>query len=118
MTARGVVRKDMNAETNFVMVSTTVDNEADAQSLAAKLVEARLAACVQYTPIRSVYRWKGVVESTEEYLLLAKTRDSLVDELMGFLRDIHAYETPEIMVTPVIGGSKKYLDWLKAETRT
>lgn len=107
----------MTENTGFVIVTTTVDSETQAKTLAARIVEERLAACVQYTPIRSTYRWKGAVESAEEYLLFAKTRASLGEKLIGFIRKVHSYEVPEIIVTPVIAGCKIYLDWIEAETK-
>lgn len=97
------------------VVSTTVDAESKAQELAELVVGAGLAACVQFMPIRSVYRWKGVVESTAEYLLLAKTSSSLVDDLTDFIKKHHSYEVPEIIVTPTEGGLQAYLDWILAE---
>ena len=106
----------MTQKINFVIVSTTVDNEALAQELADSIVESRLAACVQCTSIRSIYRWKGAVERADEYLLLAKTRASLADRLSAFIKERNSYELPEITVTPIIGGFKAYLDWISSET--
>lgn len=102
----------------FVIVQTTVDSEARAAELAGKIVEERWAACVQRMPVRSVYRWKGAVESAEEWLLAAKTRSSLASGLTAFIRQNHPYEVPEILVTPIEGGHSAYLDWLIAETRS
>lgn len=106
----------MNETPEFVTVNTTVESEADAARLAGLIVESRLAACAQYFPIRSVYRWKGRVESSSEFLVLAKTRNVLADRLCAFIKDNHGYEVPEILVTPVIGGSGPYLDWIRTET--
>ena len=105
-------------KSTFVVVSTTAGSEPEAKDLARRIINERLAACVQYTPIQSTYRWKGAVESASEYLLLAKTRASLADELIACIRNVHSYEVPEIIVTPISGGFEKYLDWVKAETRT
>jgi len=107
----------MNESIEFVVVSTTVDSEEKATALAGLLVEKKLAACVHRWPIRSVYMWKGAVESDQEHVLAAKTRRALVDEIVAFIKGNHSYEVPEIIVTPVIGGLRDYLDWVKAETR-
>jgi len=106
----------MTQKINFVIVSTTVDKEALAQELADSIVESRLAACVQCTSIRSIYRWKGAIERADEYLLLAKTRASLTGELTALIEKVHSYELPEITVTPIIGGSEKYLKWIGKQT--
>jgi len=99
----------------FVVVTTTIDRRASAEKLARQIVDKRLAACVQYTTIHSVYRWKGSVESTGELLLIAKTRASLARALTTFIRSVHPYEVPEIVVTPIAGGLKEYLNWIATE---
>jgi len=102
--------------TAFVVVSTTVDGISGAGRLAQIIVENRLAACVQYRPIRSVYRWKNKIESAEEYLLVAKTRASLANRLVKFIQSVHSYELPEVTVMPITAGLAKYLDWIYDET--
>lgn len=107
----------MNVTANeFVVVQTTVDGEDKAQDLARRLVEERLAACVQYTSIRSVYRWEGAVESAQEFLLQAKTRADLAGRLTERIQALHDYEVPEIVAIPIVYGSKAYLDWIAKET--
>jgi periplasmic divalent cation tolerance protein len=108
----------MAARRTFVAVVTTVDGRARAAKLARRIVEARLAACVQFFPIHSLYRWKGKVESAAEWMLLAKTKRELASELIAFIRRHHTYEVPEIVVTPITGGLRAYLDWIGAETKT
>jgi periplasmic divalent cation tolerance protein len=106
----------MEQNPEFVIVSTTVDSEAKAEELAASLVERRLAACVHLVPIRSAYRWKGNIESASEYLLNAKTRSALIQEALSYIRQVHTYEVPEIIVTPIVAGYAGYLNWLRQET--
>lgn len=100
----------------LVVVTTTVDSEKAAREMAAALVDARLAACVQCVPIHSTYRWKGTVESASEFLLMAKTQASLAGRLEEFIRSRHSYELPEIAVTPIVGGLAPYLRWIRDET--
>lgn len=103
-------------EESIVIVSTTVASEAEAGRLASLIVGAGLAACVQFASVRSVYRWKGAVESADEYLLTAKTRGSLANEIVDFIGKQHAYDLPEIVVSPVAGGFEPYLLWVEKET--
>jgi periplasmic divalent cation tolerance protein len=98
-------------------VQTAIDDEDKADELAAAIVERKLAACVQRLPIQSVYRWKGEIESSGEFLLMAKTRAALAGRLTDFVRERHPYELPEIVVTPITGGLKAYLEWVAEETR-
>jgi len=103
--------------TRFVQITTTTEKREDAERIARLLVEGRLAACVQIVgPIKSVYRWKGAVETAEEYLCLAKTRSDLYEAVEAAILDAHPYEVPEIVAVPIIAGSASYLAWLKAET--
>lgn len=107
----------MNESIECVVVSTTVDSEDKATTLAGLLVKRKLAACVHRWPIRSVYMWRGTVESDQEHVLAAKTRRELVDEIVDFIKSNHPYEVPEIIVTPLIGGLRGYLDWIREETK-
>lgn len=107
----------MNDNESCVMVHTTIDDEAAANSLAMSIIESRLAACVQRTRIGSTYRWKGAIESADEWLLTAKTRGSLADALCDFIKRSHKYEVPEIIVAPIVGGNADYLDWVVRETK-
>ena len=106
----------MPAKSRYISLTTTVDSRQRAQALARRIVNSRLAACVQTMPIRSVYHWKGSVETAEEFLLIVKTRATLTQVLVNLIRSVHAYELPEIVVTPITGGLKEYLDWIGAET--
>jgi periplasmic divalent cation tolerance protein len=99
--------------TPFVQVSTTLSAREQAEALARRLVDARLAACVQIVgPVTSIYRWKGEVSRDEEILLLAKTRQDLVGRIEAFFREAHPYEVPELIATPVVAGGGPYLAWL------
>jgi len=102
----------------LVIVNTTVTTRVEAKKLADAVLESRLAACVQFTPIHSVYRWKGKLESTPEYLVLAKTCASLATDLMAFIKRRHPYEVPEILAAPVSAAYGKYQEWIEKETRS
>lgn len=101
----------------YVVVSTTVEREDEANRLAEAVIEARLAACVQILPVRSVYRWQNKVERAAEALLQMKTRSECVQPLMQFVRDRHAYDVPELTVTKIEAGSEDYLGWISEETQ-
>jgi periplasmic divalent cation tolerance protein len=85
-------------------------------SLAGNLIEKNLAACVNITPVRSLYRWKGESCDDNEHLLIIKTRRDLADTVIRALKREHPYEVPEIIVLPVIAGHAPYLDWVYQET--
>jgi periplasmic divalent cation tolerance protein len=95
---------------------TTCESISTARELGRGIVEAQLAACVQLLEIRSVFRWEGAIQDDDEVLLLMKTRRGRLDELERFIEEHHDYDVPELVVTPVIGGSTEYLAWVDAQT--
>ncbi|MDQ2898243.1 MAG: divalent-cation tolerance protein CutA [Acidobacteriota bacterium] len=100
---------------NIVVLSTCGSNE-EAERIACLLVEERLAACVNVlAPMRSFYRWKGVVENASEWLLVIKTSRDRFEALRATLEAANSYELPEILALPVVDGSPNYLNWLEGE---
>ncbi len=98
----------------IVILCTCADAE-EAGRLARSLVEARLAACVNVFPqVRSYYRWKDAMESSEEYLLAIKSSRRLFGALSAHIAKLHSYEVPEILALPVVAASDDYLSWLDA----
>ncbi|MGA2781607.1 MAG: divalent-cation tolerance protein CutA [Smithella sp.] len=98
---------------SYIQVTTTTETKEQAQKIAQYLVEQKIAACVQITgPITSIYRWKGKVENTQEWLCLIKTQDDLYNKVEAAIKSQHSYETPEIIALPIVKGSKEYLNWL------
>jgi periplasmic divalent cation tolerance protein len=99
-----------------ILVLMTAANREEASRIAEMLVSERLAACVQLLPeIQSVYHWQGEVAHDSEVLLLAKTTLARFDELDRAVREIHSYQTPEIVALPVTAISEPYLAWLQEE---
>ena len=102
--------------TDYCVILTTTGSQEEADALASGLVEARLAACVQQTPIRSTYRWEGKVVKDEEILLLIKSRTGLYPLVEAWITARHSYDTPEIIMLPVADGLDAYLAWVDDET--
>lgn len=103
---------------DYLQVLTTAGSEAEAEQISAALVERRLAACVQVIgPIASRYRWQGEVERSREWLCLAKTEASRYPQLEAAIRELHSYDEPEIVATPIVAGSQGYLDWIGESLR-
>ena len=98
---------------SFISITCTAEKMQQATMIAETLVEEQLAACVQIGgPILSCYRWKGEIEKSEEYILIIKTSRELYGRVEERIKQLHPYETPEIIAWPIEAGSAEYLDWL------
>ena len=103
--------------TPYCIVLTTTASEAQAETLARQIVEARLGACVQLQAIKSFYRWKDALCTEPEWQLSIKTRQARFEALAQFISAHHPYETPEIVQIPISAGSSDYLRWVNDETQ-
>ncbi|MDE3199047.1 MAG: divalent-cation tolerance protein CutA [Acidobacteriota bacterium] len=102
--------------TNKIVIVTSCSSAEEAETLAKRLLEAHLAACVNVlSQNRSYYRWKGKIEQSEEWILLVKTSRSLFGEVRALLESAHSYELPEVLALAIVDGSPNYLAWLDAE---
>jgi periplasmic divalent cation tolerance protein len=102
----------------LIVVMTTVATAPDGETLAEKLVEARLATCVQILPaMTSIYRWEGEIQKESEHLLLIKTLAKRYDELESFLLANHPYDVPEIVALESDRVSQSFLDFALETTR-
>ena len=100
-----------------LLLLTNLPDEASAQTLAAHLVEHRLAACVnRLAPCHSTYRWQGRVETALEVPLLIKTTREQYAAVEAVVTEMHPYDVPELIAVPVIVGLPAYLDWVREES--
>lgn len=89
-----------------------------AQGMATRLVEERVAACVNVVPsLQSIYRWKDEVQSEGEALLIVKTARDRFEALRQAVLRHHPYELPEVIAVTVDQGHAPYLDWVVESTR-
>ncbi|WNY88968.1 divalent cation tolerance protein CutA [Leclercia adecarboxylata] len=101
-----------------VVVLCTAPDEATAQDLAAKVLADKLAACVTILPgATSLYYWEGKLEQEYEVQMLLKSSVAKQQALLDCLKSHHSYQTPELLVLPVLHGDNDYLSWLNASLR-
>jgi periplasmic divalent cation tolerance protein len=99
---------------NHIVVLVTAGDEEEARLIAGILLEQRKAACVNIVSgVNSLFRWQDRLETETESLLVIKTTASMLEAVIETVREVHSYETPEIIALPVIGGSGEYLEWLE-----
>lgn len=98
---------------NLSIVLCNTSNIENSKSIANKLVEQKLAACVNIIPkIHSVYEWNGKIESEEESTMLIKTTSELIEKVEEMILKFHSYDTPEIIAFKIDKSNKDYLQWL------
>ena len=102
----------------LLAIVTSVGTEEQALDIAHALVRRRLAACVNILPgVRSIFRWKGKVQQDGEFLLLIKTLETNFDAVQRAIRELNAYELPEIVAFPAAKADRAFAAWV-AESST
>ena len=99
---------------HFVYILATISCETLARKIAIELIALRLAACVQRTPIISVYRWKGQKCENSEIELAIKTCACCLNAIKEVLHKDSSYDVTQILVCPILDGDEKYLQWLQS----
>jgi len=104
--------------TDKIVVFSTCGSAEEAERIARRLVESRVAACVNVLPgLRSFYRWEGAIEDAAEWLLVIKSSRALFAALRAEIEAAHKYQIPEVVAIPVVEGSLNYLNWLESELK-
>ncbi len=95
----------------MIELFTTLANKRDAEKIAGILVKEKLAACVNYWKISSIYRWEGDVRSAGEWVLLVKTTEGKAKKAEKKIRELHSYELP-VVVMHAVKIDKKVEKWV------
>lgn len=98
-----------------MIVATATDDRAVAERIARAAIERRIGACARIFAVESVYRWESEVRSAPEFVVEIKTTAARAAGVEAAIRELHAYDLPEIVVHPIVGGSRVYLDWVSDE---
>lgn len=97
---------------SYGVVLVTVASESEGDAIAAALLDAKLAACISMTQIKSIYRWQGKIENDTEWQLIIKTDLSQFSALEATIKEVHSYDVPEVIALPIVAGSAAYLQWI------
>ncbi len=96
-----------------IVIFITAKDKDEARMIATKLVEQKLAACVNIIDgVESVFWWEGKVGQAQEALLIAKSKKSLFKEILKTVKKVHSYTVPEVIALPIVKGSSDYLNWI------
>lgn len=100
--------------TDLCLVLSTAASAEEGQGIGRRLVQERLAACVNVLPAaHSIYVWEGELQEANEALLLIKTRRDRYPELARRIQELHSYAVPEIIALPIDSGAPSYVDWVR-----
>jgi len=103
----------MQNQEEYLLTITTCPDEKSSKALAKKLVENKLAACVNVLPgVTSIYEWKEEMQVGSECILFVKTHKSRYPELQKMIGDSHPYELPEVIAVPISEALPEYLSWI------
>ena len=107
----------MKSSEKFCWVYMTAGSVEEAKSIGQILVGQNLAACVNLLEnMTSIYKWEEKLEESQEVIMIAKTRKSLMPKLIEKVNSIHSYDCPCILELPVQGGNSDFLSWIKSQT--
>ena len=100
-----------------IIVLITTSSREEAATIATALVDEHIAACVNIVPeVRSLFFWEGKTQDALEALLICKSRQPLLEKLIGRVKSLHSYAVHEIIALPIVAGSRDYLDWVREST--
>jgi len=103
----------LTTSTVYVVVYITYPKDGDVKGFSKRLVEEKVAACVNIVSnVRSYYWWEGKVETGDEYLLVIKTKAELLSKLLDVVKEYHPYSIPEVIAVPIVAGNSSYLRWI------
>ena len=99
---------------NFIYM--TAGSRDEARKIAEELVVSRLAACVNILDnMNSFYLWEGKIQDEKEVVMIAKTTEARVPELVERVKSMHSYDCPCIVSIPILEGNQAFLEWIAEE---
>jgi periplasmic divalent cation tolerance protein len=101
---------------NLITLFLTCADREEAQKIADKLLDEKLAACVKITDVKSSYLWEGKKQQGEEVLMVIDSIEEKFDEIETTVRQLHSYNTFVLTAYPVIKASKDVEDWVREVT--
>jgi len=100
------------------IIYITTSSEEEAEIIGRNLVSKKLAACVNIiSNMKSIYHWKGKIETGDEVVMIAKTKKELVNEIVENVKTLHSYDCPCIVAIPIIDGNSEFIKWIRDETK-
>lgn len=105
---------------NLRLVYITTKDKKEAKIIGKKLVEERLAACVNIIDgMESIYWWEDEIQQAQECILIAKTPYHNVKELTDRVIEMHSYDCPCVISLQLTEqeGNQEYQQWILDNTK-
>ena len=107
----------MKPSEKLCWVYMTVGSFEEAKSIGQILVGQNLAACVNLLEnMTYIYNWEDKIEESQEVIMIAKTRKTLMPKLVEKVNSLHSYDCPCILELPIQGGNPEFLSWIESQT--
>ena len=107
----------MKSSEKFCWVYMTAGSVEEAKSIGQILVGKNLAACVNLLEnMTSIFKWEEKLEESQEVIMIAKTRKTLMPKLIETVNTLHSYDCPCILELPIQGGNPDFLSWIESQT--
>lgn len=99
----------------MVFIYTTCGSEDEAKKLCKILIEGKYAACIDYWPVSSVYRWEGQTVKMSHMMLMVTTFEKKLADVEDLISQNHSYSVPLIAGVDVRRINRPYKEWMTTE---
>lgn len=97
----------------YIVVLVTAKDVSEAKKVSEALLKKRLIACANIVKeVESLFWWKGKIDRASEVLLILKTKEEVLDQVIKEVKANHSYDVCEVIALPVVGGNEDYLKWV------
>lgn len=97
----------------MIFVYITCQSKKEAEKIGQALVKEKLAGCINYWPIESIYYWNGKLVKDKEFVLIIKTLKKNFNKIEKRVKALHSYQAPCVCAIPISKVNQKYFNWLK-----
>ncbi len=105
------------AQNSISVIYITAASCKEAETIAKKLVEKKLAACANiFPPIAAIYQWQGKLENAHEYPVILKTSGRMVKKAIAEITKLHSYDCPCVISWKIGEGNTEFLQWVQKST--
>ncbi len=98
-----------------ILVLMTTGTKREAERIIQSVLKMRLIACANILgPVESQFWWQREIDVAKEFLVFMKSDAKLFERTAKKVKEMHSYETPEILALPIVHGWTPYMEWLNA----